>query len=219
MIKRQIKNFQLTSHFSIFQIAVFAFIFFLLTILGTLSHEGSHYIVAKYLGLKPFFHYGSVTFAREVMLIKPDAATYHSYILCMIAGPLQTILTGLAGFVLLLARKVNKCVFSKTDFVGVFLSLFWLRECFNLLTIFIIYIFYGKSARIGGDESVISGYFGFNELFLNLILGFIGAVICYLTVFVLLPKKYRLNLIVAGFLGSLIGFIGWYYFLGKMILP
>lgn len=210
---------QLISQLDIYQISVFSLVFFLFTIIGTLSHEGSHYIVADYFGLRPILHFGNITFGKDIKLLSIDPETHRQLFLSSVAGPLQTIVTGTIGFTILLYRNKNKPgTFSSIDFGAVFLSLFWLRECFNLATVFIFSIYNG-TFTMNGDEAYISQYLGLNLLCFNVILGVIGTVLCYFTVFVLLPQKYRLNLIVACFFGSCFGFVTWFYFLGKILLP
>lgn len=219
MIIRQIKTNHLISQLNIYQISFFIIVFFLLTIIGTLSHEIAHYIVAKHLGLYPILHYGNVTFGNQIQLLHFDDELNRRFFLCSIAGPLQTIITGLIGFTILIVRnRVRIKTFSKIDFIATFLSLFWLRECFNLITIIISSIF-NKTVALNGDEIYISNYLGFNPFFFNLTLGIMGAIICFVTVFKLLPTKYRLNIIIGSLFGTCIGFVIWFYFLGKIVLP
>lgn len=73
-------------------------------------------------------------------------------------------------------------------------------------------------------------YFGGDEYFMALVaelppgtfslsLGLIGAIVAIYVVFMVIPKKYRLSFILAGFVGSAIGFMGWMYWLGSILLP
>jgi len=69
-------------------------IFVLLTIIGTLSHEATHYLVSKLIGLDPQLHYGSVSFNDEINLSDKKSVNYLKFLSSTVAGPFQTILTG-----------------------------------------------------------------------------------------------------------------------------
>ena len=194
------------------KIIKFALVFIVLTIVGTLTHELAHFITAKYLGLDPVFHYGFVTF-------NDTSITEKDFFLTTLAGPLQTMSFGTIGFIyLLIHRKEYTTHFKTIDWIAFFLSLFWLRECFNVLTSLCSYVF-SNDYYPSGDEYVISTYFNLPPLTLNLILGFIGFIICGISTFIILPKKYVLNLLLGAVLGTLSGYVIWFYFLGELILP
>ncbi|MFI5221901.1 MAG: hypothetical protein ACHQK8_06220, partial [Bacteroidia bacterium] len=102
--------------------------FVLFTVIGTLSHEGGHYLVGKYYGLKPRINYMSTIpkpnpdgyllfaiqkrFSYELMNDKPfplkdfyckivDKKKSISFFF-ILGGPLQTMLTGTFGLLMLI---------------------------------------------------------------------------------------------------------------------
>ena len=194
------------------KIIKFALVFIVLTIVGVLSHELAHFITAKSLSLDPVFHYSFVTF-NDTSIAEKD------FFIIALAGPLQTMLFGTIGFIyLLIHRKKYVTGFKTIDWVAFFLSLFWLRECLNLLTLLLPY-FFSDNYYPSGDEYVMSMYFNLPPLTLNLVFGIIGFVICGISTFIILPKRYLLNLLLGAILGTLSGYIIWFHFLGKLILP
>jgi len=201
------------------KVVIFTLIFLMLTIVGTLSHEITHYSVSKLIGLNPNLHFGSVSFSDKINLLERESHNYMKFLKSTIAGPLQTLLTGSIGFLLLVARRhKNKYTFRKKDWFALFMALFWLRQCFNLGTTILISV-YNKELTVKGDEAFIASHFNLNPISLDLILGTIGFVICYITIFKILPIRYRLSLILGGVLGSIIGYILWFHIFGKIVLP
>jgi hypothetical protein len=105
--------------------------FIVFTVVGTISHEYGHIIVAKYLGYETELYYGSMSYNHSQEEIKfeeiykknkssiqnkedfPEKATYqrlvkklyYDNLFITIGGPVQTILTGTIGFILLLFRR------------------------------------------------------------------------------------------------------------------
>lgn len=194
-------------------------IFIFLTIFGTLTHEFAHYVVALKLDMEPTFHFSSVTYNKRINPIGLDYKTGRNFFLSTAAGPIQTIFTGLVGFTMLIFIRINKFKVSNFTYnISIFLSLFWLRPCFNLLIILVKSIFQKKLVTFG-DEVLLSYYLGFNSLLINMCSGVIGLIICYITVFKFFSIKERLNLIIGGFFGSVVGYFLWFYIFGKILLP
>ena len=222
---------------------LFTIIFVLFTIIGTLSHEYGHIIVAKYFGYKTTMYYGSMTSERndrcsdyktidteykhEIPFTKKPE--YNKRIkrlklesfLITIGGPSQTILTGLFGlFVLFFRRKyIQNSGLKIIDWLMVFLSLFWLREIFNLVVSVASGLFNGTGILFAGDEAKISKYFELPIGTAPIILGVLGLIISILIIFKVIPIKLRLTFIISGLLGGIAGFILWMKILGPMVLP
>lgn len=75
-----------------------------------------------------------------------------------IAGPLQSILTGTIGLIILMVRRksIHRNGLKILDWLAVFLSLFWLRQIFNLVTSIGGEIISPDGTWFGGDELAIS---------------------------------------------------------------
>lgn len=187
---------------AILKFLLFTFLFILFTIVGTLSHELGHIIVAKLLG------YTTELYFAYMNTINSTENDLHSFLITL-GGPIQTVLTGTIGYFLLNKSVKKNGSFTTTDYLWFFLSLFWLRQVFNLLYGFIQALFLGNSNLFGGDELKLSLYLDLPSGFFSILFAFIGIFICYRTFFHLLSKKERALLIISGALGSLIGFWFW----------
>lgn len=136
-----------------------------------------------------------------------------------IGGPLQTFLTSFVGlFLLYVFQSKKQLFFRKRDWLAVFLSLFALREVFNFVMAIVSVILFNKEYFVG-DEFKISRLLGYNQWTIPLIAMFLGSVICLFLVFNVLLKKYRFTFIISGFIGGILGYILWFQYLGKLILP
>ena len=135
--------------------------FLIFAIIGTISHEIGHLVAAKALGYNTTFHYGSLSFDNSELNNELDSIYIRNQfaidnelpydekkkferkydklasdeLKVLLAGPIQTIITGLIGFQFLIFRKkkIKENGLKLLDWVLVFLSLFWLREIFNLI--------------------------------------------------------------------------------------
>ena len=65
---------------------------------GTLLHESAHYVTARILGFEGYITYQSTLYTK---LPGEGQALLDKRLLVTMAGPLQTMLTGLLGLVLL----------------------------------------------------------------------------------------------------------------------
>lgn len=137
------------------------------------------------------------------------------------AGPIQTMLTGILGLFLLIYRRVEiRATGLKTlDWLAVFLSLFWLRQVFNVLHSLVREIISPDGAFFNGDEYYLSRDLGIWNGSISLATAIIGAVVASIVIFVFVPKKLRLSFIASGIIGSLIGFKLWMDILGPVLLP
>ena len=221
----------------------FTITFMIFTVIGTVSHEYGHIIVAKSLGYKTTLHYGSMgsSISKEYKLLSEYHKKNKKSILSKnpskektifksrlkelerkkfwitLGGPFQTMLTGMLGLLILYFRK-EKTTFSFIDWLAVFLSLFWLREVFNLATGIIDGLFL-NGTFFGGDEYGISKYLDLPIGTVSIILGVFGFVISLFVVFIKIPKKHQLTFIISGFVGGLSGFYLWYHIFGPKLLP
>ncbi len=221
--------------------------FILFTIIGTLTHELGHYSAAKYLGLTPTLHYQSVTlelsnndieldkiyglYGKEITAKKDfpakkrydeimDVETHNDFI-HRAAGPIQTMLTGTIGFVLLLMFRKKyfaAIVLNWQQWLLIFFSLFWLREVFNTVMA-IATLTFKNEKEFYGDEFILSEYLSLPPFGLPIITAIIGFIICSIVVFKFVPFAQRKIFIAAGFVGGIIGYILWMYILGPRLMP
>lgn len=142
-------------------------------------------------------------------------------LLVIVGGPLQTILTGITGLIILyLRRKSIKIKGLKIiDWVAVFLGLFWLREIFNLVHSLGAEIISPNGRWFSGDEYYISKDLNLWSGTIPIVLGTIGLLISVYIVFKIVPKSLRLTFILSGLIGGLTGFIIWMDIIGPKILP
>lgn len=234
--------------------------FILFTVIGTISHEYGHIIVAKSFGYETTLHYGSMNYLpkgyledKDVIAVRDLTKDYvdieydswpkdikekteeynnilqkrywnkksNSGLLVTVGGPLQTTLTGTIGLLILLWRRksIYKNGLKVLDWLAIFLSLFWLREIFNLVTSIGGELISPNGTWFGGDELYISQSLNLCSGTISLILATIGTIIAIYVVFRIIPKKIRLTFILSGFIGGIVGFILWMNIIGPKILP
>lgn len=226
---------------------IFTITFVVFTAIGTVSHEYGHILVAKSLGYETTLYYGSMTFDGGEINKKRDRiyseykneidnnvdfekkAEYESLIKksisngfwILLGGPMQTIFTGLIGLIIIFFRKnqIKKFGLRWIDWLAVFLSLFWLREVFNLVMSVAFEIISPNGSYFSGDESNISFLLNLWDGTIPIILGTIGLFISVFVIFRIIPNRLRLTFIASGFLGGILGFILWMYVLGPKLLP
>ncbi len=224
-----------------------SFGFVLLIVIGTISHEYGHIFVAKSLGYETTLHYGSMNYKnsdlnkKQIKIYnenkiaidnKTDFLEEKEYkkvikeqqfegLLITIGGPLQTIITGIIGLLILLFRrnKNSKYELKLIDWLAIFLALFWSREVFNVMTSIGIEIISPNGNYFGGDEEEISSTLNLWSGTFSTVLGIIGLAVCVYIVFKIVPKKLRLTFILSGLIGGVFGFILWMNILGPIILP
>jgi len=138
-----------------------------------------------------------------------------------VGGPLQTILTGILGLVILFFRKVQIRTngLKPIDWLAVFLSLFWLRQVFNVLFSFGHEILEPNGTWFSGDEYYLSKELGIWSGSISIATAIVGSLIVGAVIFVIVPKNLRLTFIASGINGSLMGFILWMEILGPKLLP
>ena len=138
-----------------------------------------------------------------------------------LGGPIQTILTGSLGLAFLIRRrkKIRINEIRLIDWIAIFLSLFWLREVFNLVHSISFKVLFQDQSYFGGDEKYISEYLKVYPGTIPIILGIIGLAISMFVIFGVLPKRIQFPFIISGFIGGIIGFILWFKILGPIIIP
>ncbi|NDJ00101.1 hypothetical protein GWA97_13505 [Flavobacterium sp. LaA7.5] len=220
--------------------------FVLATITGTQTHEMGHYVAAKYFGFNPTLHYGSVSYGESAEQAEMEAfydnnkkkivskesspekerftnwftGMQQKYFLITLAGPVQTIITGTLGLVLLFYRrkKIKLEGLKFIDWVLVILAFFWARQVLNFL-VSITSVLLGKKFSTRGDEPRLSMFLELPKPTIGLITATIGAIILLWITFYLIPKNKRLTFICSGIVGCALGFWLWLVKLGPVILP
>jgi hypothetical protein len=215
----------------------------------------AHYIPAKIYGFKPKLHYGSVSFGSypdgETMRAyydkhkakinssenSPEKENFNNWeeknhfkqFIITLCGPLQTIITGTIGFLVLWFNR-NKIrmhgVLSLKDWVMVLLCFFWSRQLANVLLWTIRYATTGE-IRYTGDEIQLAMYlFSLKPGNLLLAAGSISyataiaaLAIILCTIFYIIPSRQRYTFFVAGLLGSALGWTIWMRTLGPVLMP
>lgn len=166
---------------------------------------------------------GYISYRSTVYTLIPVDGTgqMNKRMLITMAGPLQTMVTGLLGLVLLWyhRRSVQGAVkLNPGQWVMAFLSLFWLRQVFILL----IWLFSGliKGGFVSGaDEIRLAIYFNWPDW---LMIGFTGIAGLLGTVYVFLrfiPSGQKSTFLLAGVSGCIAGYLLWFGWLGKILLP
>ena len=224
--------------------ALLSISFVLLTIIGTLMHEMGHIVPAKLLGYETTLHYGSMRWERKSLkysnqlfrkytekakvpqleldkldILKKREIDHGLWI--SLGGPIQTMLTGFLGIFILYIRrdtlKTNE--FDFLDWIGVFLAFFWSRQIFNLFTGTLSFLLGNASSPFGGDEAKISTSLNLHAGTIGIITGLISVIICSYVVFKVVPRRYKVKFMIFGLLGSIGGYILWFYVLGPALLP
>jgi len=167
-----------------------------------------------------YFIDNNLDFLNKEEYLKKGQQLKLKNLLVTIGGPLQTISTGILGLLILyLRRHKNKLKFNLIDWIGVFLSLFWLREIFNLTVSISSKLFFNGKNYFGGDELYISRRLHISDGSVPISLGLIGLLISFYVVFKIVPEKYRFSFIISGIIGGIIGYFIWFHFLGLLVLP
>lgn len=226
--------------------ALLALGFVLATIIGTVSHELGHIAVAKSLGYETKLHYASIHFNWEEKLDfletyfhkneakihaegnSPEktyfktafAKFWYNDSLVRWGGPLQTMITGTLGTIMLWLRRKKILTYGmKTaDWFWVIISFFWSRQLANIIIIGINRFLFPKTLP-GGDEARISQYLRLPILTLNVVTGFIAGVVLIWVVFIIIPKHQRFTFITGGLAGSALGWMVWMKWIGPAVLP
>jgi hypothetical protein len=223
-----------------------SFAFIIATIIGTLSHEFGHYIVAKGLGHKARIHYASVgsdapaSFDSMYTIISkyreqiedgssfPGKEKYdqlarkysNDNLMITTGGPLQTMLTGTIGLMLLFVWKNSfrsRHPLSPGQWTLVFITLFWLRQTANMILGLGTFVLTKRSPY--SDEIGIAWNLGLPPYLLLIVTGVIGFIILCIVIFKFIPKNQHLTFVLSGIAGGVAGYVLWLYMLGPVLLP
>lgn len=192
--------------------------FIVATILGTLSHECGHYLAAKFLGHDAILHYASTSWR---LLESKEEGNSRDGFLILLAGPLQTLLTGTVGlFLLFLCRKTyrNNNKLSIIQWGTLFLSLFWTRQVANF-TLWSGNRILGTQYKSLNDEIKIARHLQIPEWVILTTSALIGLVVLIVILIKFIPKQQRVSFITAGFFGGIFGYVIWMSLLGKHLVP
>lgn len=187
--------------------------FILFTAIGTVSHELGHYTAARLLGHNASFNYGYTFYGDDV----PN----HDSFIITLCGPLQTMITGTIGFLLLLYYKSS---FSKSNALNfrqwllIFISLFWLRELFNFVQGIGVYFLKGHFPH-SSDEVRLAEALDIHPLSFTLPAALTASVILAWIIFKYIPVKQRLTFLISGLIGGLAGMYLWLYAIGPIVMP
>jgi len=138
-----------------------------------------------------------------------------------IGGPLQTMITGTIGILLLWYNRkkiVIKKELSLKEWLAVILAFFWSRAVLNELICIYYYLVERKVSKFG-DESMISLSMGYHANTLNATTCIVGTFLLLWVTFFIVPKQQRFSFILAGISGSALGVMIWFLWIGPVVLP
>jgi hypothetical protein len=226
---------------------VLSLVFIAAVVIGTLSHESAHYLVARLLGYDarityaytlyrdpvygPYFNRIFDTYNMEITLNQwfpgkeeferlMHRANRHSFYITL-GGPVQTMLTGTVGLLLLYCNRDRfrqATALNARQWTLIFLTLFWLRQTVNLVAWIGAYFVSGHfSTR--GDEIRIASYLGLPLSSIAGTTAFIGAWISFDVLRLYIPAQQRLTFMAAAVTGGGLGYFLWLHWLGHLLLP
>lgn len=188
-------------------------LFFYLTIgfiaaivIGTFTHESGHYIAARSMGLDARINYVTTSLA-----VKERPLTTQEAFLFTLGGPLQTLLTGTIGLLLLMRYRRSFLSTTRLSFrqwLFLFLSFFWLRQIINLICWLGYYLLRGQFSY-RADEIVLARHLGLPFWSLISTTGVISAIILAIVVFRFVPVSQRFTFILSGLVCGIAGYIVW----------
>lgn len=220
--------------------------FILMTVVGTLTHELGHYSVSKFLGYDASINYQSSShwnaeldehyekihekYSHEIKnnLNFPDKENLQRLIdkyenddfWIILGGPLQTMLTGTIGFLLILVYRHKIIRSDKITLIGwtlAFTSLFWLRQVANLFMAVLTFVIKGEPS-LRGDEMQLALHLDTNLWTIQIITGSLGLIVLVI-ILRLLPKTIIPTFLVSGLTGGILGYYLWLIQFGKYIMP
>jgi hypothetical protein len=186
-------------------------------VIGTLSHEFGHYIVARILGYRATINYASTfwTPANSNDIVDEKNGFYIT-----LAGPVLTILIGTVGVILLLLYRKRFYSSRELDFrmwIMIFLSVFWLRQTVNFF-IWVGSFIVTRQYSTHGDEIKIAIYLQLPVWTFTALTAIIGILILTAIVLKFIPLRQRLTFLIAGLTGGIVSYVLWIQMFGKYIL-
>lgn len=137
-----------------------------------------------------------------------------------ITGPLQTIIAGTLGLLLLWIRKSKikiRGYLNFADWIFVMLAFFWSRQLANCM-LGIYYFINGRDSS-RSDEGNIAEYLDISHWAIDISGAVIASLAILWVVFRVILKQYRFTFLVAGLTGSIAGWMVWMETYGPAILP
>ncbi|MEO6612750.1 MAG: hypothetical protein ABIT05_08730 [Chitinophagaceae bacterium] len=192
--------------------------FILATIIGTITHEFGHCLVATSLGYKAHINYASSWWTKSY---PGQPISFSDSFLITLGGPLETMLTGTIGLICLFIfrRSFQKSTsLSFRQWVFIFIALFWLRQTVNYFVWISTYIFTGQFSDLT-DEIHIANYLQLPGWTIPALTAVLGAIVLTIILLKFIPIKKRLTFIVSAVVGGVTGYITWFYFLGPKLMP
>lgn len=205
----------ITIHRSLLLMLILTFILF--TVIGTLSHEMGHYILAVLAGYEPHFGYGYVDWNTD------DYSQINTFWerLITLGGPVQTMLTGSIGLGYILIHKekfTSRNALSFPQWLWIFIALFWLRQPTNLAVWLGKYLLNDFSFQ-RGDEIQLALEYLLPYWAIICFTGIVGFLVASYISFFIIPKKERMTFILGGLIGGVLGYILWLEILGPIWMP
>jgi len=227
--------------------AVLVFVFVFMTAIGTVLHELGHYVVARGLGRKARIHYAASVSGDASQLDSinaiyskykeqveqgldfADKKKYETLVQSYIrddlwisaGGPLQTMLTGTIGLILLVVWKrsfATNLRLRPWQWMLVFPTLFWLRQSANFVVWLGSYLI-TKEFSFRSDEVRIALQLNLPFWSLTFITGLMGLYVLAVVIFKFIPKPQRLTFMVSGIVGGITGYFLWLEILGPVLIP
>lgn len=192
-----------------------AFGFIISTVIGTLTHEFGHYLIAETLGYDATINYASTSFSNNKEFVDND------YFWITLGGVLQTIFTGTVGFTLLIKNRKS---FEKSEslnfkqWVLIFISLFWLRQLANLFMGLIGFLKRGNFS-IKSDESKLDYFFNFQTGTTLCVTAILALIIFIVVIYKFIPRQQLLTFLISGLIGGVSGYYLWIIVFGKILMP
>lgn len=189
--------------------------FAIFVVIGTLSHEFGHYLVAESFGYNASISFGS-THIQDYDKVPP----LHKFWITL-GGPMQTMLTGSIGLFWILRYHKSFSVKQRLtlgNWAIIFMALFWLRQLSNFAFGMIRFLKKGEFPQ-KNDESRLSSFLGLPGETLLIISAACAAIVVWVVVFRFVPKSQRPTFIASGIVGGFSGMYLWLHCLGKIIMP
>lgn len=217
----------------------------LFTVLGTLTHEYGHYAAANHFGYKTRINYMSTSYVNQpgydkIIALNDDCIkrkkndpgasckeldtaiknSFEHSVVIRSAGPLQTMLTGTTGLLLLtcFGRSFNRSEKLKVwQWSFILITLFWLRQVFNFILSSWSYFMYDHLGN--SDEIDLALMFNLPPLSVTFCTFLAGSFVFSIVFFRFIPPFQRLTFLCGGLAGGIFGFYLWFEHVGPWILP
>ena len=210
-------------------------------ILGTLSHEFGHYVMAKHLGYESSFNYAHTIYVDKdnTEFVKYSYRKYQNYInnelsfpnsdkfyflknkyfrdgfLITLNGVLTTLILGITG--LIIAIYADKRNYKNFTYLGTFFCLFILRQPCNFFMGLLNNLVLNKPNH--SDEIRLANILQIPSLSLEFITSLLAIVVYKRLLNLNAFKNDKLNLTFHIFLGGIIGYYFWLYKYGPVLIP